>query len=308
MSPDRVEIHPGITTSVQSQIEFPRDRRGRIRWNQLKANPDRFRMVVETLAAAIFEQEGKLNQVLFTRKGYASLGRVVPEAYPGGMWGLKEKLGITRAKKPTHFYTQQQIEAEASEFLQQTGTLSTETMRQSGKSGLARAIFVFYPGRTGQLRKNLGLDVPRKVNSWTPEQIEAETFELHQKGIAINKDALEANGRADLANAISRYYPGATIALKEKLGIPLAQKSKRYWTAETIEQQALDFYRQFGALNWGIVREKGRLDLRSAIAKKYPGGLVALKEKLGIMDLRVQDQTTITPSEANEQLRRLIIE
>ena len=78
-----------------------------------------------------------------------------------------------------------------------------------------------------------------------------------------------------------------------------------YWTPAAIEQEAQEFYVQYGRLTSQFLNSHKRSDLSNQIIHSYPNGFKGLKEKLGIKD-PIPQNITISPEDANEQLRRLL--
>lgn len=65
-------------------------------------------------------------------------------------------------------------------------------------------------------------------------------------------------------------------------------KSKDYWTPQIIEEEARAVWFAEGGLTQKLLSRIGREDLSGAISHKYPGGMVKLKEALGIeMEQRI---------------------
>lgn len=116
--------------------------------------------------------------------------------------------------------------------------------------------------------------------SWTNQQIEDEARRFYQTTGKLTQHDLRAAGMGPLTRLINSY-PGGFWGIKQVLGIESRQRNGG-WIPEKIEQDATEFYQQHGNLSFNLLRQMRRYDLSSAIVKKYPGGLAALKEKLGI--------------------------
>ncbi len=175
------------------------------------------------------------------------------------------------------------IRSQALKFYQETGKLSVYALGKAKQSGLGAAITIHYPGGIQKIREELGIDAPHKeLGFWTPESIENEARNLIANGGKINHEYLKQIGRADLSSAISSYYPGATGALREKLGlVEGGHKPKGFWTSERVVQSAAEFYREHGDISHQLLAENDSSSLSSAITK-YEGGMDAVKTLLGI--------------------------
>ena len=175
------------------------------------------------------------------------------------------------------------IRLQALNFYQKTGKLSVYALGKAGQSGLGAAITIHYPGGIQKIREELGIEAPHKdLGYWTPESIEEEARNVVTNWGKINHKYLKQIGRADLSSAISSYYPGATGALREKLGlVEGGHRPKGFWTSEKVAQSAAEFYRKYGDISHQLLAENDSSSLSSAITK-YEGGMDAVKTLLGI--------------------------
>lgn len=209
-----------------------------------------------------------------------------------------------RRRVPRNYWNQATIEKEALSFYELNGDLSQGLLTKSGQNGLGVAIGRKYPGGMLRLKTTLGVDHSQKPKGyWTKEKIEQEAQEFYRTSGALTAAALLASGRSDLQLAISRSYPGKLRGIKDSLGIPSRHRPRGFWTSEIMEQAALIFFEDGGRLTHYELAQQRKPALSHAIATKYPGGIQALREKLGIG--HTFDQYAPSTDQANEQLEKL---
>lgn len=259
---------------------------------------------IEQEARDFLAEGGNLSGNALTRAGKGALLGAIASRYPGTMRQLKINLGIEPGSKPEGFWTAENIGAEAHEFFQTEGDLRHPLLKKQGRSDLATAITSKYPGGMTQLKIDLGLELNRRDNYWTPEKVEEEAKEFVRQHGGITQRLLGEAGRHDLSGAISGHYPGKFGKLKEALGLE-ATKPPGYWTPERIEQEAREFYQATGALTQTELVRLGRSDLIHAILT-YPGGTFALRNKLGIE--AVQKPAGFWSAQTIEEEARRILE
>ena len=63
----------------------------------------------------------------------------------------------------------------------------------------------------------------------------------------------------------------------------------RGWTEQNVMEAVQSFYHESGEITQNSLKAHGRYDLISAIQRKIPGGFTELRERLGILQLRVPD-------------------
>lgn len=257
---------------------------------------------------------GTISGPALRRNRYTSLKTAISKDYPGGWPQLRKDLELPEIKKAKNFWNQDTIEQEARRFLLQHGELTSTSLLTAGRNDLSIAISRKFPGTWPALHARLGLQPPQKETGfWTKKKIEQEAREFYMQHEKLSTVYLTKKDKGDLAAAITHHYPGEVSGLKRKLGIPIRSTRKHtnefrergYWQSpENIEREARELVKAGGALSWESSFKYGKTTLLNAAGKYYPGGITALKEKLGIQNLRGQAQ--ISPEQANEQLRRLL--
>ena len=259
---------------------------------------------IEREAREFLSTYGVISRRVLYQHNRGDLSEAVKSKFPGGFVALKERLGAVQAK-PGGFWTKERIEQEALAYYKERGFLSARHLIKNGRGDLAMAISQNYPGRMTKLKEALGLDPLRKDNYWTQEKIAEEARKFYETEGVLTAKALYRMGRSDLASQISRSYKGGYLALKRELRIELSKRPDGYWTPEAIEAEVRNFLDNEGTISSGVLHRK-KPALYAAIRLHYPGGKLALESKLGI--IRQETEMTVSPDEANEQLRRLLEE
>lgn len=259
--------------------------------------------------ALVFIQEhGRLTRPFIEKNKRFDLSVAIGRHYPGGIRQLRRDLKLNDPQKPNGFWSLENILKEGAEFVRIHEFISDNLLDSNNQSALSNAVVKSYPGGWRQFRVDLGLEELKKpTRYWTPETIEQEAKQFLEKHGELNPKLLAKEGRMDLVNAIYTGYPDKLRGLYNSLGIEPKRATHTDWTTELIEKQAADFYRENGIFNAKSLDEKKLFALRGAISTKYPGGIRALRKKLGIIDAKSVEQS-ISPDEANEQLRRLLEE
>lgn len=174
--------------------------------------------VIEEDAFKVYQEAGVLTSTVLVGLGRNDLMIAIVRKYPGGLSGLRKKLGIEKGRK---HWTSETVEREVEEFFRESGDISYSLLVDQHRYDLINAIRTYYPGGFQSLRENLGLVPNRKPNGyWTAEQIEKEISDFYMEFGKVTQNLLIDNRRFDLMAAISQYYPGRLTALKRKLGIP----------------------------------------------------------------------------------------
>jgi len=216
------------------------------------------------------------------------------ELYVGTTSG-QEKLLQVLPKGSKRNWTPEDVRREAAEFFGTFGRLSNKIIIKLKRWDLQNAI-KRYPGKMRQLKVDLGLEAPSILSEpislssqLSTQQIEEEVLIIYQKEGKLTKRALENQGRNDLIWAIRKHYHGRYKGLRDKLGLQgpvtiqrVDKKPSGYWNVEQIEKEAQEFYLKSGKLSHRSLREN-RQDLLHAVRDHYPGGLSALKEKIGAL-------------------------
>jgi hypothetical protein len=287
-----------------SRIDIlPRDKRGKISWSSLKGDPELVQGLIEAEALHFIETGQELTQANLSRNGLNSLTVAVSRFYPGRLTGLKNKLGIPQKKKPNGYWTSPSGREEFVErvrtFVQKEGSISAPLLEEKDRH-LLHLVFRVYSGGLRQILFDLEVSLKRPRGFWTPERILEEAERFYRDHGRISHDFLSRNNEPSLGNAI-RSYPGGIHQLKKDLGIKDKRKPKGYWTREQIEEQSRSFVEKEGKLDRQTLYAKGLASLDAAIGSSYPGGMSALRSKLGLVE-----QTQITPTDANIDLERLL--
>lgn len=287
MTTENREIQGVETANInnQSKMEFPRDKRGKIRWKLLGEDPQVLQGLIRAEAINFYQQERVISQRLLVEKGRGDLAAAIGKFYPGGLSQLKRDFIDGFHKKPAGYWqSPENILIEAEEFLTTHQAISQRLLIKNDNSSLSAAITRSYPGGTRQLRRDLGIKVSKRPNQfWNKDRIEQEAREFYELHGRLNSRLLLSEGKNDLLVAISRKYPNKWYGLYRELGLQSPQKEKGYWTPEIIKQEAKAFFEEHGILSLEKLQEAGKGDLGSAIFKRYPGKMGALKRQLGVI-------------------------
>lgn len=93
------------------------------------------------------------------------------------------------------------------------------------------------------------------------------------------------------------------LALKERLNIPKKEKPSKFWKdPSVIESEVQKFLEVGGSLTRRNFQDQKASGLEAAIRKYYPGGMTALKKKLGILPTA---GISLSPEEANVAIEEL---
>lgn len=256
-------------------------------------------------AQVFCEREGNINAALLVKKGQAGLSAAVSNNYPGSWIQLKRDLGIDLKYKPAGYWTTGKVEEEARILLGEHKQLTHNSLKRQGKGDLLYAIKTIYPGGIRQLRHNLNTpDVTVKPNGyWSQERIDQEVKEFYTREGVVTVTKLRAAGKGDLL-AVIQKTKGGLYKVLTRLGIQPNRRPVEYWTKEKILEEAREIYLTAGRLSHNYLVQIKRSDLSTVIVRRYPGGWKQLKEDLNINN----PEQTISPEQANEQLRRLLEE
>lgn len=268
-------FYPGGVNGLRVDLGQPVLKRRNGYWN-----PE----TTEVEAQRFFEEHNDFSLPLLAKNKENSLA-VAVNKYPGGLAALREKLDLEPKRKPNSYWTPENIEAEARQFMDQGQSFTTSTLKQEGRNDLLIAVTRKYPGGIRGLQEKLGTPVRRTLSYWEdPANIEAEARAVYDRAGGLTQAS--AKGIKNLGmlwEAIRRYYPGGLEELRVNLEVASSGvKPHGYWTEQQIEQETLEFYQAEGALSGKLLRSRDRGDLKSAIDENYDGGMIALKQKLGI--------------------------
>ena len=260
--------------------DMPRDSRG-VLWVTLLESPEELARIIETEASKL-NAEG----VVISEKGLRdvdldSLRYAIKRYYPGSFSELRDKINATTRRRDG-FRDPTQIMEEARGFFLEHGQITQKLLYEHKRSDLKHAIASYFPGGMRTVKQALAINPQRPDGFWSEKQIEQEAGEFYKTFGSLTPKNLNADGKSYLVAAINRHYPGRFPALRRNLGLQAEKKVIGYWTLETIEIEARDFFKTYGDLSHPILAEHQRGDLRNAISKKYPEGITALKGQLKI--------------------------
>src|SRR3989344_734523 len=121
---------------------------------------------------------------------------------------------------------------------------------------------------------------------WDQEKVlvQAQAFVAEHGG--INTVLLTELGRSDLLHAAKNYFPGRLAGLQAELGVSAMRKPNGYWTVENIERDTRIFVSTYGGFSEDLAVEHGAQALYGVAYSKFPGGIHALKEKIGAKNKR----------------------
>lgn len=176
---------------------------------------------IEMEARRILELEGSLTQAVINKRDMSSLNGAISKHYPGGMRGLKDKLGVPKKYKQVGYWTPQRVEQEARKFYEEHGNLTQRLLAQGGRNDLMGAIALHYPGEMVQLKKNLGVSGRKPHGYWTEETVLQHAREFCGSHGVLSHERMKAEGASDLSTAILKYFPGKTKRLQQLLGLEL---------------------------------------------------------------------------------------
>jgi hypothetical protein len=238
---------------------------------------------IEEEALRLVAYGSNLSQQSLSKAGASSLNAAIEKHYPGGLRKLREKLGVKNPSRGRNYWTPEKIEEEVGRFVEEHGDFSSDRFNAAGQTILSHAVGK-YPGGSSALREKLGMEEKRKPNGYwnNPKNIESEAKKAVELGSNLSGPSLSKMGLTSLDHYISNY-PGGLPALRDRFGIEQSDaKPSGYWTEETIEKEAKEFFVAYGVLSQKAFKEYDRQGLHGAISQKYPGRLTALKKKLGI--------------------------
>lgn len=298
-------------TNQPISVDLLRDRRGRIRWGDLKHDTECLERTIELEAKQIVSSGSELKYKSLTCLGRSDLLRAIQQYYPGGLFGIRATLNVETGRvSKNHWKNPEEIRREVQRFVSQGNKLSHSNLHLARLSGLASAIWKYYPGGMKGLRIDLGIEVPinapKKDGYWTPEEIEKEARDFFEKYGEISREALVKFGRNDLRHAIYRKYPGKMKAIIGMFGLKSKKQPRNanYWTQDRIEKESMAFYEHEGRLSYTALIRSKRYDLLMAIQRRYPGGIFVLRERFGIADSKIQ--YSISPENATLDLWKLL--
>ncbi|MEK7616806.1 MAG: hypothetical protein AAB414_02030 [Patescibacteria group bacterium] len=254
-------------------------------------------------AVEFYMEHGQLSRASLHQASKDDLEAAIKK-HAGGLAALRKELGIVTQRKPNGYWTSENIFAQAVDFYTEHGNIVPDTLTAHKRYDLLYAAVNRYPGGIRQLQKDLGIKPKSKdVGFWIEDTIREEALAFFNQYGGLTHTLLVRSGRFDLNHAIYHKYPGSIRQLQTDLGVESGKRPNGYWTPENIEREAQEFFDAHGILNFGILNRQKSSSLANAISIHYPGGLIALREKLGIDG---KQQGVINSDEANIQLERLL--
>lgn len=258
-------------------------------------NPKNPRWTIEAMEQAAREfvvKEGGLTGGMLEKNNLSGLKSAISERYPGGLVGLRQKIGIPESQKPKGYWVNNQMIEEKVQELAQIHGGNVLKLLPKINGGLYRAIRQYYPGGMAQIASKLNLEPWKGSAFWTPEQTESEAKRFLTDHDRLTPALLKKQGRGDLLGAIHRY--GGFQVLCQKLELPAnsisnrsrprtlseSRKPPKYWTIERIEEEAIAVVKIGSNLTNSDLLKKGLGGLAHAITTLYPGGVVALRKKI----------------------------
>ena len=241
-----------------------------------------------------------------SRNNMGTLGAAIEQHYHGTFAGLRAELGdnSVRKLKPSGYWKDHKnIEADAMKVVDLGIDLSQSDLMAHGFSSLGSVISTNYPEGYEGLRKKLGLPTKdfKPTGDWKdPDTIRAEAKIALGLGLDLNANRLRNGGQSSLAHAIASNYRGSYSALRKDLNLDTVYVSRGYWKEPAnIENEARAAIAENIEFTKDGLKKAGKEKLVSAIRKRYPGGISALREKLGL------DEVKVSPDQADEMMRGL---
>lgn len=279
---------------------------------KLGLGPGGFPALSEGERVAILEREsqeiiangGELTAVALIKNGHTGFLGAVRRYFPNGLNGLQSRLNIrpkTTQRPRGYWQDLSKIEAEASDFIEKHGDITTDLLKESGRSDLIGATLRNYPGGIYALKDKLVGQSRRPRGHYNPEQVEAETREFINKYGSLKYELMRDKGYATLSRKISEY-PGGRRGITIALGLEEAVETRKPWTPERILEEAKAVYLKEGKISHDLLVKLKQSGLGSAIARKYPGGWNQIKLDLGINP----DKKKLSSEQANADLNSLL--
>ncbi len=268
---DRIEMgglsnaigkYPRRINGLREKIGFDSIRKPYGYWNDPRNTENEMRVVIDNeykdeegnviKAKGAFPTHSQLDQIETIRSLRGGI-----QKYPGGINGLKEKMGVELGRKPNGYWNDprntenemrvvidNEYKDEEGNVIKAKGAFPTETQLdqietiRSLNYGIRK-----YPGRINGLKKKMGIDSIRKPPGYwdDPNNIENEMRVvidneykdeegnvIKAKGAFPTETWLRKNDMGDLSYGI-RKYPGRINGLKKKMGIDSIRKPPGYW-------------------------------------------------------------------------------
>jgi len=127
---------------------------------------------IEEEAGKISQEYGKLTKTLLEELGRNDLVWAIGRHYHGRYIRLREKLNIPQPvtnqrtdKKPSGYWSIEQIEKEGREFYQKFGRLSHKSLKRGNRQDLLHAIRGHYPSGLFALKERLGIGMKETIHN-----------------------------------------------------------------------------------------------------------------------------------------------
>lgn len=204
----------------------------------------------------------------------------------GGFSAWRVKFGFPNGKKDSGFWQlEKNIANELQADVENIGRLPTsQELKDAGKSTLTLAMSK--TGGPNKWRSFFGLDIEKKDMGYWGENdnIELEIRRVIKDNNLSNfptASQLKSIGETSLSSAISAQ--GGFFIWREKFGFSGAKKPNGYWRDPiNIENEAAQIVEKYeGSLpSQRVLESKGDSSFLQSVKKYYPGGIVALRQKL----------------------------
>lgn len=320
--------------SVQHILEcLPKDNRGRIRWVEINEDPEEFQSILKDIARAFITEGNPLTQKSLRVRGLGTMVKAANRFFPNSLGGLRQSIGLSPAgmrENSSQSITDESIpkdnrgrirwsileqdpvrlmifiESEVAKFVTSGQRLTHKNLVDAGMGVLARGIQRYYPGDLTALEVKFNA-----VSSVTPrgfwqspnvaERIREEArLVLDQEG-KLSRQVFIQVGKGYLIRGISQHYPGRWTGLRNDLNANFLRKPNGFWSNPVnIENEAREFSQQAGRLDRKALLQGGRQDLLGAI-NRYPGGIAALRIKLGLEAGKKNQYWTVERIEAEAE-------
>lgn len=240
--------------------------------------------------------------------------------YPGGWTGLRKDVGAVQADEFGLITDEQGLQWAGASYIAQEAGVTIKVVQRILKDALvAKKDGRGINGKKMDiysLQESLKLirERPITTTSWfemDPEKriqyIEEEARKFFEQNGKLDQESLKASDYGWLVSGIGTYYPGKLLALREKLGIGEERHERGYWqNIFNIDEAARKLIASGGSLTKKGLKAAKLTSLGNATNKYYPGGMPALRAKLGVAEIlrRPDDYWTPTTieSEAQEML------
>lgn len=296
------EYYPDEWVGLKTKLGIP-VRRPRSYWTP---------QMTETEARKFLDEGGSLNTRELKSENQP-LHWAINKRYPGGLRGLRGKLGIPEVnpqkdvqprKTPGFWNDPTNVQSELITIISKIGHFPTAAeLLIVGSSSLRRGISK--TGGFNHWRAILGAEVQTK--NWgywgDKDNVRAELARVIQNlGHFPTDSELKKIGEFGLARGLR--LTGGINVWRLEAGLKSPRREDDYWTnPETIERETQRALAKGIYISYSQLKGNGFSSLSSAIGRHYPGGIKALREKLG---LDPSGQSPILPDQANKQLAKLL--